>query len=71
MFKANLISNVVTIAAGETKPVIYLQYVRKKECDFATFFNVHTNITEFQVPLVIFDGKLKVKLHEFFEFLKY
>ncbi|VBB31847.1 unnamed protein product [Acanthocheilonema viteae] len=62
-FKANLISNVVAIAAGETKPVIYLQYIRKEEEGFTTFFNVHTNVTTFQIPLVIFSGKLKIVLH--------
>ncbi|EJW77601.1 hypothetical protein WUBG_11489, partial [Wuchereria bancrofti] len=62
-FKAKLISNVVTMAAGETKSVIYLQYIRKEEDGFATFFNVYTNVTTFQVPLVIFSGKLKIVLH--------
>ncbi|VDK82735.1 unnamed protein product [Litomosoides sigmodontis] len=62
-FKANLISNVVTITAGETKPAIYLQYITKKEDDYVTFFNVHTNVTTFQIPLIIFSGKLKVVLH--------
>ncbi|KAM3724049.1 Transmembrane protein [Dirofilaria immitis] len=62
-FKAKLISNVVTIAAGETKPVIYLQYVKKEKDEFATFFNIHTNVTTFRLPLVIFDGKLKIVLH--------
>ncbi|MCP9259030.1 hypothetical protein DINM_002011 [Dirofilaria immitis] len=60
---AKLISNVVTIAAGETKPVIYLQYVKKEKDEFATFFNIHTNVTTFRLPLVIFDGKLKIVLH--------
>ncbi|VDO33505.1 unnamed protein product, partial [Onchocerca flexuosa] len=62
-FKAKLISNVVILAAGETKSVIYLQYVRKETDEFATFFNVHTNVTIFQIPLVIFNGKLKIILH--------
>ncbi|CAG9531321.1 unnamed protein product [Cercopithifilaria johnstoni] len=62
-FKANLISNVVTIAVGETKPVIYLQYIKKEEDGFTTFFNVHTNVTTFQIPLIIFSGKLKIVLH--------
>lgn len=70
MFKANLISNVVTITAGETKPAIYLQYLRKNEDDYVTFFNVHTNVTTFQIPLIIFSGKLKVKLSDIFEFIK-
>nr|CRZ22666.1 Bm2436 [Brugia malayi] len=62
-FKAKLISNVITMAAGETKSVIYLQYIRKEKDGFATFFNVYTNVTTFQIPLVIFSGKLKIVLH--------
>uniref|UniRef100_A0A0R3S3C4 Ribophorin-2 n=1 Tax=Elaeophora elaphi TaxID=1147741 RepID=A0A0R3S3C4_9BILA len=69
-FKANLISNVVPIAIGETKPVIYLQYIKKKEDGFTVSLNIHTNVTTFRIPLVIFSGKLKVRCFEFFEFIK-
>uniref|UniRef100_A0A915Q3R3 Transmembrane protein 131-like N-terminal domain-containing protein n=1 Tax=Setaria digitata TaxID=48799 RepID=A0A915Q3R3_9BILA len=62
-FKVKLISNVVTIAAGETKSVIYLQYLRKEQGGFASFFSVYTNVTTFKIPIVIFNGKLKIILH--------
>lgn len=55
-----MLSNVVTIVAGETKPAIYLRYRKKEKDGYATFFTVHTNVSTFKIPIVIFNGKLKV-----------
>lgn len=59
-FQAKLLSHVITIASGETKPVIYLKYISREKDGFSSYLTLHTNVTNFKIPIVIFSGKLKV-----------
>uniref|UniRef100_F1KQA2 Transmembrane protein 131 n=1 Tax=Ascaris suum TaxID=6253 RepID=F1KQA2_ASCSU len=62
-FVAKLLSRVVTLAPGESKPVFWLKYMRKEEDGFVSHCTLHTNVTTFSVPIVIFSGKLRVSLY--------
>ncbi|KHN80250.1 Transmembrane protein [Toxocara canis] len=62
-FVAKLLSRVVTLGPGESRPVFWLKYAAKEEDDFASHCTLHTNVTTFSVPIVIFNGKLRVTLY--------
>ncbi|VDN43845.1 unnamed protein product [Gongylonema pulchrum] len=58
-----LLANVIKIASGETKPAIYLRYRRREQDGFESFLTLYTNVTTFKIPIVIFNGKLKITLY--------
>jgi len=63
VFKATLVNPSIELAPEETKTVVLLEYIKQQSLDFTTKFTIFTNVTTFRVPIVMFDGDLKVQLH--------
>lgn len=63
IFKAMLITPTIELAQEESKAVVLLQYLKQQSINFTTKFTIHTNVTEFHVPIVMFDGDLKIELN--------
>jgi hypothetical protein len=62
MFQAKLLTNVVSLAPGETKPVFWLKYTSNRPDNFSTFCRLNSNVTKFDLPIVIFNGRLRVRV---------
>ena len=63
VFKATLVNPSIELAPEETKAVVLLEYKKQQSLDFTTKFTIFTNVTTFRVPIVMFDGDLKIQLH--------
>uniref|UniRef100_A0A7E4ULZ0 TMEM131_like domain-containing protein n=1 Tax=Panagrellus redivivus TaxID=6233 RepID=A0A7E4ULZ0_PANRE len=63
VFKATLVRPTLTLAARERKTVVLLEYIQPQDSKFSSVFTVYTNVTNFEVPIVIFNGELDIVLH--------
>ncbi|KAI6188172.1 hypothetical protein M3Y98_00325400 [Aphelenchoides besseyi] len=59
-FKVSMVRPVVEIEAGKSSAIIRLKYIKKAQVNFTATCLVHTNVTTFEVPLLIFKGDIKV-----------
>uniref|UniRef100_A0A915DF40 Transmembrane protein 131-like conserved domain-containing protein n=1 Tax=Ditylenchus dipsaci TaxID=166011 RepID=A0A915DF40_9BILA len=62
-FEVRLVSPIVLLASSQTLPVLLLKYLRQQPSNFTTHCTVHTNVTSFDIPIVVFDGKLEIQLN--------
>ncbi|KAI6215115.1 hypothetical protein M3Y94_00347300 [Aphelenchoides besseyi] len=60
IFKVSMVRPVVEIEAGKSSAIIRLKYIKKAQVNFTATCLVHTNVTTFEVPLLIFKGDIKV-----------
>ena len=63
IFKANLISPSIEIAPKERKAVLVLEYLKAQPLTFTTTFTLHTNVSTFEYPILMFNGEVKVFIH--------
>lgn len=50
----------VAILPGESRPALWLRYLKKKPDGFTSYVTLRTNVTTFYIPVSVYDGKLKV-----------
>uniref|UniRef100_A0A914XGB6 Transmembrane protein 131 n=1 Tax=Plectus sambesii TaxID=2011161 RepID=A0A914XGB6_9BILA len=62
-FSAKLLTKVVTLAPGESKVVFSLKYLHRRREPFSSFCRLYTNVSKFDLPLVTFDGQLRITLY--------
>ncbi|TKR67648.1 hypothetical protein L596_023768 [Steinernema carpocapsae] len=62
-FSVELTAPVVHIAPGETLPALLLRYKEKRNDTFATKCRIFTNVTQFNIPIIIFNGKARITFH--------
>ena len=69
-FQAQLVSRVVTIRQGQVRPSVLIRYVKQATTTniSSAFCTLHTNVTEFNLPIHVFDGKLEVCIYVFSKF---
>lgn len=50
------------LGPGESKVVFSLKYLRDGRDQFSSFCRLYTNVSKFDLPLVTFNGELRVRL---------
>ena len=59
--KVKLLTRVVTLLPGESRPAFWLRYLKKQPDGFTAYVTLRTNVTTFHVPLSVHNGKVKVR----------
>uniref|UniRef100_A0A1I7YZI3 TMEM131_like domain-containing protein n=1 Tax=Steinernema glaseri TaxID=37863 RepID=A0A1I7YZI3_9BILA len=62
-FSVGLTAPVVHLAPGETLQPLLLQYLEKRNETFETSCRIFTNVTQFNIPIIVFKGKARVTLY--------
>ncbi|GMT19197.1 hypothetical protein PFISCL1PPCAC_10494 [Pristionchus fissidentatus] len=62
-FTLRLFSRVISLGAGEVAPVFLLKYNRKAPIGYTTIVTLQTNVSIFQVPIHVYEGKIEVRLN--------
>uniref|UniRef100_A0A0N5AGK4 TMEM131_like domain-containing protein n=1 Tax=Syphacia muris TaxID=451379 RepID=A0A0N5AGK4_9BILA len=63
VFLVKLLTRVVAILPGESRPALWLRYLKKKPDGFTSYVTLRTNVTTFYIPVSVYDGKLKITLY--------
>uniref|UniRef100_A0A0N4Z989 TMEM131_like domain-containing protein n=1 Tax=Parastrongyloides trichosuri TaxID=131310 RepID=A0A0N4Z989_PARTI len=59
-FQVNLISKSIHIAPGDTAPTVRIKYLKKKENGFETQIKIYTNVSNYELPIKIYNGEIEV-----------
>lgn len=59
-FQVNLIKKFVQIAPGDTTPAVRIKYLKKQENGYETSMKIYTNISNYEVPIKIYNGELEI-----------
>uniref|UniRef100_A0A0N4UMJ2 TMEM131_like domain-containing protein n=1 Tax=Dracunculus medinensis TaxID=318479 RepID=A0A0N4UMJ2_DRAME len=66
-FTVELVMPVVILGVDESRPVFLLKYVSKENDSFSSTCILHTNVSIFTIPIIIFNGRLKVKIYSIYQ----
>uniref|UniRef100_A0AAF5CZB1 Transmembrane protein 131-like conserved domain-containing protein n=1 Tax=Strongyloides stercoralis TaxID=6248 RepID=A0AAF5CZB1_STRER len=62
-FQVNLIQKTVQIAPGDTIPAVRIKYLNKQENGYETSMKIYTNISNYQVPIKIYNGEIEIVIN--------